>query len=287
MYSYLKLNSMVGRITSTLILLFYVSILWAQPMVGYYFGRDREVNRGRKFKSIEETYEVKLKEVNVPAIKIVKTFDVKGNITSKISYGAEGGVSSDMKWIYNPNGDFLERKHRYFVNMVGWREELVRIEYNPDTRMPEKITVEREGKMLQRATVTIDTLGRIEMSQVYNASGALAFIEKLIYLQPANIIRVLVYRPNNQFYGTWSYPIDPGKEFAVSAVSQEKYDNGDIRLETLTDASKGDQAYYYEYKYDSQGNWIEKDTYQVNLGKSNKIKKKKLEHRITRKITYQ
>jgi hypothetical protein len=171
--------------------------------------------------------------------------------------------------------------------MIGWREEIVKIEYNPETQVPEKITVEREGKLLQRATVEIDTMGKIEMVQVFNSSGAYSFIEKLIYLQSANIIRVLVYRPNNQFYGTWSYPIDPNKEFNVSAVSQEKYDNGDIRLETLTDASKGDQAYYYEYEYDSQGNWIIKDTYQVNLGKNNKIKKKKLEHRITRKITYQ
>ena len=65
------------------------------------------------------------------------------------------------------------------------------------------------------------------------------------------------------------------------------YPNGDVRIETLPDASKGDQGYYYEYDYDSQGNWITKETYQVKLGKDNKVSKKKLEHRITRKITYQ
>ena len=57
-------------------------------------------------------------------------------------------------------------------------------------------------------------------------------------------------------------------------------------VETLTHAVKGDQAYYYEYQYDNDNNWVVKETYQVKLGRNNKIRNKKLENRVTRKITY-
>jgi hypothetical protein len=196
-------------------------------------------------------------------------------------------MNSDTRWEYTGDGRLTKMSHKYFVNMVGWREQILSIEYNPDTGIPERIVQEREGKPLQKGTIITDSLGRVEMVQVFNANGALSYIEKLIYLIPANMIRVLMYKPNNQFVGTWSYPLDPNKDYQISSVNQTMYPNGDVRIETLPDATKGDQAYYYEYEYDSQGNWITKETYQVKLGKENKITKKKLEHRITRKITYQ
>jgi hypothetical protein len=256
-------------------------------MIGHYLGEIREPNRGRKFETIEELHEVLIKDVTTSPYRVVKKFNPSGQKTSHISYGKEGGTTSDIRWVYSDAGRLLTKRHKYFINMIGWREELIIVEYNPDTGIPERITMDREGKPFQSATVITDTLGKVELVQVFNNTGAIAFIEKLIYLPPANLIRVLVYRPNNQFFGTWSYPMDPNNEFSISTVNQQLYPNGDVRIETLTDASKGDQAYYYEYEYDSQGNWVTKETYQVKLGKNNKVSKKKLEHRITRKITYQ
>ena len=269
-----------------ILLLFSSFIGTAQPMIGHYLGDTREANRGRKFQSVEENFQVLLDGVSSIPYKVVKTFNASGYKVLETTYGKEGGVSKETKWEYKEGGKLIQKNHRYFVNMIGWREELVRIEYNHDTDAPERIISEREEKLFQKANIILDTLGRVELVQVYNNTGTLTSIEKLIYLLPANMIRVLVHRPNNQFIGTWSYPIDPSKEFSISSVSQMYYPNGDVRIETLTDAAKGDQAYYYEYEYDAQGNWIEKETYQVKLGKNNKVSKKKLEHRITRKINY-
>lgn len=271
-----------------------ISVFWlaslvgvGQPIIGYYLGETRETNRGRKFKSIEEIHEVLIKDVSTSPYRVEKSFNYNGLKISQIVYGKQGGVNSDTRWEYTGDGRLQKMNHKYFVNMVGWREEILTIEYNPDTGFPERITQEREGKILQKGNIIADTLGRVELVQVYNTSGALTYLEKLIYLIPANIIRVLIYKPNNQFVGTWSYPLDHSKDIYISSVNQMFYPNGDVRIETLPDASKGDQGYYYEYDYDSQGNWITKETYQVKLGKDNKVSKKKLEHRITRKITYQ
>ena len=279
-------SQMLRALTAMIFLCFFYITVVGQPIIGHYLGETKEHNRGKKFQSIEEIHEVLIKDVAASPYKVIKMFNPNGLKISEITYGKEGGVNSKTSWEYSSDNRLLKKSHKYFVNIIGWREEILQIDYNPDTGAPESIIQEREGKTLQKATIILDTLGRVEMVQVFNTSGSLSFIEKLIYLIPANMIRVIVHRPNNQFIGTWSYPLDPNKEFSISSVNQFFYPNGDVRIETLTDASKGDQAYYYEYEYDSQGNWITKETYQVKLGKDNKLTKKKLEHRITRKITY-
>jgi hypothetical protein len=171
--------------------------------------------------------------------------------------------------------------------MAGWNEEEVKIEWDETTKLPQKISALKNGEVWQWALTTVDTLGRIESAKVFSSSGAHIFSERLMYIEPSNMIKVMVFKANGLFSSTSSYPIDPSKEFSFESVSQEYYPNGDIMIDTLEGSGKGDQGYYYEYEYDDQGNWIEKRTFQATLGKNNKIKNKNLENRVIRKISYQ
>lgn len=258
----------------------------AQPLVSYFLTSRSEVSRGQIFKTIEESSEVVIKGVNPLPVKTVKEFNPQGSIISSISYNAAGGKTAETFWEYT-NGERLTKKtHRYFANMAGWREETVIINYDEESQLPKGIEFLKEGKIFQSASLTTDSLGRIKSAEVYGSTGAHLTTEKLIYIEQNNMVKVMVYRANGQYHGNWTYPMDPNKEFSFESVKRKLYPNGEVMVETLSSSSKGDQAYYYEYQYDPKGNWILKETYQVNLGKNFSIKNKKLEHRITRKITY-
>lgn len=255
-------------------------------MVGYYFSGPLETNRGRYFARIEEISEIKIKGINTIPFRVVKEFNTQGRIVSSVTFNSVGGRTVETYWRYINDLKFSYKKHRSFANIVGWREEEVIIEYDEQTLSPQKIELKKDGVTIQKATLNLDSLGRIESAWVFDGSGRDIFTERVIYLPQSNMIRVMVYRANGQFFSTSSYPLDPSKEFTSTSVYREYYPNGDVKIETLASASKGDQAYYYEYQYDSQGNWVVRDTYQVNLGKNNSIRKKVLEYRVTRTITY-
>jgi hypothetical protein len=274
------------RFTLSIILSIVTLGSYAQPLVSYYIGSRSEASRGQYFKTIEESSEVIIKGVAPIPYKVVKEFNPQGNIVSSISYNSAGGKTAETRWEYIDGVRLLKKHHRYFANIAGWREEVVNVEYDQDNMLPKKIELLKEGKVFQSAALTSDTLGRIEVAEVYGSTGAHITTEKLLYIVQSNMIRVMVYRANGQFHGSWTYPIDPNKEFNFESVSRQYYPNGDVMVETLYNSMQGDQAYYYDYNYDSQGNWIVKETYQVTLGRNNSIRNKKIEHRITRNITY-
>lgn len=259
----------------------------AQPMVGYFLAPQNDLSKGRNFSKIEETSEVIIRgRVPIPH-QVEKHFNSAGMITSEVVLNSAGGRTSETTWEYFDGNKVENKKHKFFMNIKGWNEEEVKIEWDESTKLPKRIDVIKNGTLWQWALISIDTLGRIESAKVFGSTGAHIYTERLIYLEPSNMIKVVVYKANGLFSSTVSYPIDPKKPFSVESVSRQYYPNGDIMLDTLSEASKGDQAYYYEYEYDSQGNWIEKRTYQVTLGRNNKLKDKNLENKITRKITYQ
>lgn len=258
-----------------------------QPFVGYYLGSTYEPSKGRNFLKIEETYELTIKGINPLPSKTEKRFNAQGNIVSEVHFGSTGGKTREVRWEYL-NGTLLALKHtRYFVNIAGWQEETIRVEYDGATNLPTTIYVDKNGKPFQWAIITTDSLNRISSARVLDARKAHIFTEQLIYLEASNMIKVMVHRANGQFFGTWNYRLDERKPYNVSSLKRKFNDKGHIMLETLSTATKGDQAYYYDYSYDSDGNWVVKDIYQVSLGSGDRIRKKKLEYRITRSITYQ
>ncbi len=275
------------RIGIVLFLVFTTLVPFAQPFVGYFLGATYEPSKGRNFVKIEENYELVLKGVNPLPHKTEKLFNAQGNIISEIHYGNTGGKTREIRWEYL-NGTLLTLKqHRYFANMVGWQDETIRIEYDGATHLPSAITVEKNGKLFQWAILATDSLNRIATVKVFDARKAHIFTEQLVYIESSNMIKVMVHRANGQFFGTWNYRRDERKPYNFSTLRRKYNDKGDVMLETLNNAVKGDQAYYYEYRYDSDGNWITKETFQVSLGSNDKIRNKKIEHRITRTITYQ
>lgn len=264
----------------------FTALAYSQPIVNHFLAIPNDVSHGGTFSSITETSEVLIKGYQPIPHKTEKKFNGNGLINEQITYNSAGGKSSETYWEYMPNNGLSKKRYKFFANLSGWNEEEVTVEWDSKTLIPIKIEVLRNGKMSQWALMTIDTLGRIESAKVFGPTGAHTFTEKFIYIEPSNMIKVMVYKANGLFTSSWSYPLNREKDFRIESIACQLYPNGDVMLEKLSNAIKGDQAYYYEYEYDSQGNWIEKRTYQVELGKNDKIKKKSLENRVTRKITY-
>lgn len=264
----------------------FTALAYSQPIVNHFLAIPNDVSHGGTFSSIIETSEVLIKGYQPIPHKTEKKFNGNGLITEQIAYNSAGGKSSETYWEYMPNNGLRKKRHKFFANLSGWNEEEVIVEWDNETLVPLKVEVLKNGKISQWALMTMDTLGRIESAKVFGPTGAHTYTEKFIYIEPSNMIKVMVYKANGVFTSSWSYPLNREKTFKPESISCQSYSNGDIMLEKLSNALKGDQAYYYEYEYDNRGNWIEKRTYQVKLGKNDKIKNKSLENRVTREITY-
>ena len=277
---------MFPRIFLTISAFLFIHISFAQPMVGYFLSPQSELSKGRAFKSIEETSEIFLKGITITPTRIEKVFNKFGNITSSVTYNSAGGKTSEIYCEY-VNGENLVRKQtRSFVNHRGWQEEEVFIKWDDCYSIPQKIEVKKNGQVWQSAKFITDSTLKFESAEVFNNKGDHVFTERFSYIEASNIIKVMVFRANGAFNGSSTYPINHKESFTFESVTQTLYPNGDVMIETLSHAVSGDQAYYYEYEYDSQGNWVEKSTFQVNLSRGNRVSKKKLENKITRKITY-
>jgi len=213
-------------------------------------------------------------------------FNKFGNITSETSYGKTGGKMSETKYNYNLNQKLTKKTHRYFLNMLGWRIEESTLSYNDTTGFISEIRYSKNGQLLSTSQVFCDDAGRPIEVRVLDDKGAFTLIERLAYSPHVNVIRVMQSKSTNQLIYRWVYPIDITKPYQTGQIEREFYPNGEIMQEALEDESKLDQGYFYEYRYDSHGNWIEKDTYQVTFGKNRKIKEKRLEHKIVRTIKY-
>lgn len=263
------------------------ALVQAQPITDHLFSAPMGMSRSTPFRSITENSELIFKGHKTPPHRQEQQYDRQGCILSQISYNSSGGVSSETYWEYDEGNRLIGKKHRFFANFSGWNEVVIVIKRDSISFVPVGIEEFKNDKLVQWAVIMVDTLNRIEMARVFGPSGAHTFTEKMMYITRSNIVKVNVYRANGVHASTWSYPIDAQKPMVIESVTSQRYPNGDVMLEKLAGANMGDQAYYYEYEYDSKGNWIEKSTYQVTLGKKDKIKKKKLENRITRSITYQ
>lgn len=272
-----------------------ITILWfilflaeamTQPVTAHLLATPADYSQGKPFAYIEEISEVLIKGIKIPPHRTEKSFNAQGKIISQTSYNSSGGISSEIQWEYDREQRVAVKKHGYFVNYVGWIEEECHIVRDSITRFPVKIEEFKNGESMQWSAITTDSSGRPVTAKVVSSTKGHTFTEKIVYMDAANLVRVNVYRAAGMHVSSWSYPIDASRRMVVEAVSSRYYGNGNVKLEKLSGAKQGDQAYYYEYEYDSQGNWVEKRTYLVTLGKNDRIKKKKYEHRITRKLTY-
>jgi hypothetical protein len=260
--------------------------VFSQPTIEILLTNHPFASRGSNIESIEERYELILSDIKPKPYKVVMMFDKTGNIISEITYGKAGGMQSETKFEYNSNQKLIKKGHRYFLNMLGWRVEETTVTYNDTTGFVSEIRYIKNGLLLSTSKVFCDDLGKPNEVRVLDNKGAFSSIERIAYSPNVNIIRVMLFTPSNQFISRWIYPLDYTKPYQSGQVERQYYPNGEVMLESLEDETKIDQGYFYEYRYDSQGNWIERDTYQVTIGRNKNIKDKKLEHKIFRTIKY-
>lgn len=259
--------------------------LLAQPIIDIYLSSQIPESRGPNFYQVEETHEVlAIKNGTNSPFKIVKKYN-NGKIVSETKYNSAGGIQYETTWTYTAKGEPTRKFTRQFINYKGWITEEVIVKYNDTTGCLQDITVFYEKVKKQYAQVTCDSTGRLQEVRIFNESGVFVNIERFLYLPANNSFRVMVYRSNEQYVATHIYPLDFTKTPPKSSIKRAYNEMGDIILEALPD-SKLKQGYYYDYRYDSYGNWNLKLTYQCTVTDDDKVKNKKLEYKITRKITY-
>lgn len=274
-------------VISAILGLFILSkTLNAQPIIDVYLSSKIPTSKGIPFISVEETHEL-LALVNgkAPIFKVVKKYNSSGRVTSEIKYNSLGGVQYETTWEYNSKAEPTRKFTRQFFNYKGWSTEEIILKYNDTSGCLQDITYYIEKVKKQYAQVTCDSIGTIKEVRVFNESGVYTNIERLLYVPSNNSLRVMVYRSNEQFVAAHIYPLDYSKTPPKSSIKRAYNDRGDIILEALPD-SKLKQGYYYDYRYDSYGNWNLKLTYQCTVAENDKVKDKKLEHKIKRNITY-
>lgn len=260
--------------------------IFAQPIIDIYLSSQLPASRGANFYQVEEVHEVlALNNGMPPTFKILKKYNSVGKVISETKYNSAGGVQYETTWEYNTKAEPTRKFTRQFINYTGWTTEEVLLKYNDTTGYLQDITFLYEKVKKQYAQVTCDSVGRIKEVRVFNKSGVFINIERLFYVPANNSLRVMVSRSNEQFVAAHIYPLDYTKTPPKSSIKRAYNDRGDIILEALPN-SKLKQGYYYDYRYDSYGNWNLKLTYQCTVTDDDKVRDKKLEYKITRNITY-
>ncbi|MEY1638842.1 hypothetical protein [Tenuifilum osseticum] len=260
--------------------------LASQPVIDVYFSSLAPESKGPSFSKVEEVHELLIPKSGTPSyFKIVKQYNSNGKIVSEKRYNKAGGIMGESQWEYNAKGELTKKVNRQFMNFKGWINEQILLTYNDTSGVLEEITLFFENQLKQRAQVIPDKDLKITEVLVFNEKNVLTGKERVVYLPQNNTVRVLSYKSNEQFIGATTYPLDPKLPEPPSAIKREFNSHGDIVLEALPN-SKMEQGYFYQYTYDSYGNWTEKLTYQCRVTKNNKVRDKKLEYKITRKISY-
>lgn len=271
---------------SIAVLLSISLIASAQPTIDAYLANSRFVSKGSAIESTEDTFELLIKDIPPKPFKVVTRYNSEGYLVSEIRFNNLNAKQSETVWTYNSNKKLTNKTQTYFVNMIGWKSDEVILKYNDTTGYISEIQYFKNKVVQSISKVFCDKFGLPYEARVLDEKGAYEGIERISYSPNANIIRVMQLQASGKYAGLSIYPIDYSKPFQSGTIEKQYYANGDIMLESLDYQTKTDQGYFYEYQYDGNGNWIEKSTYQVTIGKNDKIKDKKLEHKVVRKIKY-
>ncbi|MDX9853771.1 MAG: hypothetical protein RBS81_08330 [Tenuifilaceae bacterium] len=257
-----------------------------QAVITHYLNVQPEPFRGGRVKAVIENHELMINDVAGQPFTVEKRYNGAQYIVSEESKGKASGANLSRTWEYDGQNRPLLIVTKQFVNILGWKNERIEFTYNDTTTFLQSIKVIKGDEVEVSGNVKCDDKGIPIYVEVFNNRGAHIATEKIYYLPANNLVKIMVYKINNQLSGITNIPLDKGKPFTHSSLKREYYSNGDIMLDSLDGNEKINQAYYYEYEYDSKGNWIVKTTYQVNLTKSNKIRNKKAEEKTNRQIIY-
>ncbi len=271
---------------SIAVFLSFSLIVFAQPTIDAYLANSKFISKGGAIESTEDTFELVLKDIPPKPFKVIIKYDNEGYLASETRFNNLNAKQSETTWTYNANKKLTRKTQTYFVNMIGWKSDEVILKYNDTTGYLSEIQYFKNKVVQSISKVFCDKFGLPYEARVLDEKGAYEGIERISYSPNANIIRVMILQASGKYAGLNIYPIDYSKPFQSGTIQKQYYPNGDVMLESLDYQTKTDQGYFYEYQYDGNGNWVEKDTYQVTIGKNDKIKDKKLEHKILRKIKY-
>lgn len=201
-----------------------------------------------------------------------------------INYNTNGKITEE---IHFDRGDILHSREQYTYNEFGNKIEWSIFNSNKELREQTTYLYDNSRKLMKEITKLFDG-SQSESTYSYDSQGKNCRIDS----KNSFTYRVdLVYDKNNKLKSQICYNNDGSKDIQnfdkngspiVDKNNSFKYDEKNNIIEEFHSYPSGISKFTNEYKYNEQGEWIEKKTYFSTV----KTELGKLRNTVTREITY-
>jgi len=186
---------------------------------------------------------------------VEKTVDLKDK---KFSYLGK-------RYLYKYNTENMYEIDIYDLDSNLLNKEIVNSE---DKRQTIVLRYDNTGKQTEKKTISFDDRGNQIRNETIDKSGTVTFLAQYEYDLNDNCIKTVI-----------------DSKHGLSYSVEDEYNEKNFLKKRRQKSSIGeDRVYMYDYKYDSDGNWMEKNTYiiETEFGEVRKV----LESKQSRIIEY-
>jgi hypothetical protein len=218
------------------------------------------------------------KEGNVIYKKVID-YDLNGKVASESEFDTANVLSSKVAYTYNDKGMLLETNYE-----EGNTSPITsRFTYAPEAFIPSKEEFYINGTLLKVSYFVIEANGnkRVTDSSFVSGNSGPKYKSKVeLYDSNENMLEQITYETNGEISLKYEYTFDKnnnnvefkcyGPRGVLEGDYVYKFNEKNFMIEeTKFIASKNTKdSLLYEYKYDANGNWIEKTTMHHNVPKS-------------------
>ena len=202
---------------------------------------NNRIKETTEYDTLETPYSKTKNIYNAAGLLIERTLETTTNgvLTFKITYNEKGLISSEHVF----NGNSIVKCSAYSYDELGNKFVTDSVVISSASNKKFKSQTEKydnNGNMLEQVSYDIDGKLSLKYEYKFNASN--------------NNIEFACYGTNAVLEGNYIYKFDT----KMNMVEEEKFTANKNTTETII----------YEYKYDAQGNWIERTTMHHNIPKN-------------------
>ena len=173
--------------------------------------------------------------------KNVFKYDANGNMTALSNYGADGKLTSSIKYTYDANG-ILVKEETFLKDSTLDMVSTVKTDARGNKIEQEDVRPNGNVLFNYRHVYTYDQKGQLMERVAFRGNGALLFKYNFTYDDRGNKIEWLQTGPNNTIVGKVVYKFNENN----SMVEESHFKPDGTAAE----------AYTFTYDYDKKKNWI-------------------------------
>lgn len=202
-----------------------------------YVDRDGEMQYGDQMERTETQYNEKGQRRNMTFLSVAED-----NVMFRSRYKHDGFGLMTLEHIIDNNEQIIGRT--YYI-------------YDQNLTLTESYVEDQERQIEHRVLYTYDNDGRIKQRSYNDAKNQVYKREVYVYDLDGGVYRTAVYDRTNFKMREYHYEYDTHHQ----PINITVYD--------YTDEDPDVTTHLYQYKYDAQGNWIQKTEYYLEKGKAN------------------